>query len=257
MSGRASQSPIARAKAVEALRTLRIEAAEEIDVDAIAFRYGLRVRHGGLRGARGRLVPSASGAKGIVRVGEDANTEEQRRFVIAHELGHHLLHVSRGKTSVCLEGDFVRYGDVDNETDANRFAAELLMPQKLFEPHCDVKTPSFKHIEKLALVFKTTFTSAAIRFVDLCPEACALVWSEKRAVVWSIAGDGFFGWIERGRPLDSDTHAYDAFGTGQGTRRPELVDGSAWADRLPENIYEDTRWFGGLQATLSLLWAPS
>src|SRR5262249_45984988 len=149
-----------------------IEAVEEIDIEAIAFHYGLRVRDGGLRGARGRLVPG--GKRGIIRIGEDVNTEAQRRFVIAHELGHHFLHVARGRSSLCIDGDFVKYGDMNPETDANRFAAELLMPQRLFQPGCDVKTPSFKHVEKLAEQFRTTLTAAAIRFVDLCPEACAL-----------------------------------------------------------------------------------
>lgn len=59
----------------------------------------------------------------------------RQRFIIAHELGHLLLH---NKSGLHVDRSLVRLGgqaksDVvdEEEVEANRFAAELLMPEKL------------------------------------------------------------------------------------------------------------------------------
>jgi hypothetical protein len=50
-----------RLQATEVLRKLRIQRLEELDVEAIAFHHGLRVRYGGLSGAQGRLASPRGG----------------------------------------------------------------------------------------------------------------------------------------------------------------------------------------------------
>jgi hypothetical protein len=42
-----------RMKAAEVLGKLRIQSLDELDVEAMAFHHGLRVRYGGLSGAQG------------------------------------------------------------------------------------------------------------------------------------------------------------------------------------------------------------
>lgn len=55
-------------------------------------------------------------------IGYDPNAPGDRlRFNLAHELGHHLMH-------------FASYSDKDCEDEANRFAAELLMPEGQIRP---------------------------------------------------------------------------------------------------------------------------
>jgi Zn-dependent peptidase ImmA (M78 family) len=57
----------------------------------------------------------------------------RQRFIVAHELGHLLLH---GKTGLHVDRSLVRLGGEkadtpdEDETEANRFAAELLMPEE-------------------------------------------------------------------------------------------------------------------------------
>lgn len=58
----------------------------------------------------------------------------RRRFTVAHELGHYLLH--RELASVFVDGPGVLYRDLSSsedsrqqEIDANRFAAEFLLPE--------------------------------------------------------------------------------------------------------------------------------
>jgi hypothetical protein len=243
-------------RAVETLRKLRIQAVAEIDIEAIAFHYGLRVHHGGLGGAQGRLV--SDGKRGAIRIADGITQEPRRRYIIAHELGHHLIHASRGQLSLCTDADFLKYdANGDAEEEANWFAAELLMPKLLFEPKCDVRQPTFQIVQSLATEFGTTPTATAIRFVRLCPEACAVVWSEAGAIKWAVRGESFYPWIDFGRSLDSYTHAADAFRGKRVPKGPQPVPARAWTDKAGGDIYEETLWFGGLRATLSLLWLPS
>jgi hypothetical protein len=245
-----------RMKATEVLRELRIERLDELDVEAIAFHHGLRVRVGGLSGAQGRLA--SRGGRGIVRIADKIDQVPRHRYIIGHELGHHLMHAPNGRLSLCTDGDFLRYdaraGDAEEE--ANWFAAELLMPKSLFEPKCDVKEPSLAVVRRLADVFTTTLTATAIRFVDLAPEACAVVWSQNGAIKWAIRGPEFWPWIEFGRRLNSGTYAADAFSGKELPRGPQVVPAAAWTSKQGGDVCEDTEWFSGLRATLTLLWLP-
>ncbi len=245
-----------RMRAIEVHRRLRIRAVDEIDVECIAFHHGLRVRYGGLSGAQGRLA--SDGKRGRIRVADSITQETRRRYVVAHELGHHLIHAPAGQLSLCTDGDLLRYdasaGDAEEE--ANWFAAELLMPKALFEPKCDVRQPSMAIVRSLASEFKTTPTATAIRFVDLSPEPCAVVWSERGQIKWAIRGPEFWPWIEFGRSLDSYTHAADAFSGKSIPTGIQPVPARAWTSKGSGDIYEDTQFFSGLGVTLTLLWLP-
>ncbi len=244
-------------RAVEVLRRLRIQTVQEIDVECIAFDHGLRVRYGGLGGAQGRLT--STGKRGFIRIADGISQEPRRRYIIAHELGHHLLHAPTGQLSLCTDGDFLRYDAAagDAEEEANWFAAALLMPDVLFKPKCDQRQPTLAIVRALAKEFGTTRTATAIRFVELCPEACAVVWSERRVIKWAVRGPDFWPQIEFGRQLDSYTHAVDAFGGRVIPKGPQVVPARAWTSRNGGDLYEDTEWFRTLGATLSLLWLPS
>ena len=105
------------------------------------------------------------------------------------------MHATQGQVSICTSADLTRYdSNGDAEEEANWFAAELLMPKVLFEPRCDVRQPTFEKVRTLAQEFTTTLTATAIRFARLCPEACAVVWSEAGAIKWAVRGDDFYPW---------------------------------------------------------------
>jgi hypothetical protein len=246
-----------RMKATEVLRQLRVQSVDELDVEAIAFHHGLRVRYGGLSGAQGRLA--SRGGRGFVRIADGIKQLQRRRYIISHELGHHLMHASEGSLSLCADGDLLRYDAAagDAEEEANWFAAELLMPKQFFMPKCDVKQPSIAAVRALSEMFNTTLTATAIRFVDLAPEACAVVWSENGSIKWAIRGPEFWPWIEFGRRLDSHTHAADAFSGRSLPEGPQIVPRDSWTNSAGGDIYEDTAWFSRLGVTLTLLWLPA
>lgn len=235
-------------KARELLKRLRVSAVEEIVVEEIAAFHDLFVVDGGLSGAQGRLVHR--GGKGIIRIQTGLTQVARRRYIIVHELGHRLLHPDRD--ALCAERDFVRYEPGNAETEANAFAAELLMPRALFEPVCEVARPSLEIVRQLADRFGATLTATAIRFVDLCPEACAVVWSEKSKIKWAITGPDF-PFIRFGESLQPASHAYDAFCGRQLPRGPQEVPAAAWVDRRGD-IFEDSIALERFGAVLTLLW---
>lgn len=247
---------LARAAARRELQALRIEAIDEIDVEAIAAYRKLFIVEGDLHGAEGRSVTHAGA--GIIRIRNDITQMARRRFIVAHEIGHCVLHKT-GSVTPCSEGDLFRYDEGNREAEANWFSAELLMPAKFFRPLCDVPQPTFDAIEEIATKFGTTLTAASIRFVQLGPERCALAWSERGTVKWSVRSADFPGWVERGRSLSGQSHASDFFRGKMVPKGAQPVPQSAWLEKIVaggRDLMEETLEFKRLGATLTLLWLP-
>ena len=134
---------------------LSISDPADLDVQAIAWEHGAFVREEPLDGAAARVA--RYGEKAIITVSTRLREPGQRRFAVAHELGHLVLHGKESALCLCLESDLEinarasrRGAGVaqDREHDANRFAGALLMPTQLFQPRCGGK-PCFATIEGL------------------------------------------------------------------------------------------------------------
>ncbi len=94
---------VARAAARE-LREQHAGSGVPVDVERIARELGLRVRRG----------PFANGMLEGTEIGVPEGHSGAERFVIAHEIGHHVLRHSAGREKI--------------EPEANAFASELLLP---------------------------------------------------------------------------------------------------------------------------------
>jgi Zn-dependent peptidase ImmA (M78 family) len=118
---------------VEALLSRSGVRKPPVPVEEIAVNLGLEVRYAPFDGdLSGALVRS----RGETYIGVNSSDHPNRqRFTIAHELGHFLLHKG---ISLHVDKDFrvnLRDGDSSagvnpEEMEANRFAAELLMPTR-------------------------------------------------------------------------------------------------------------------------------
>lgn len=111
------------------------------------------------------------------------------RFSIAHELGHYflgrhreyLLHTGQSHPS---RGEFL--SDRTIETEADAFAAGLLMPSRLLGPLVNAGEMTFVDIEGWARQFRTSITSTARRSVELSHFPCALVGIRDGRVAFSF-----------------------------------------------------------------------
>ncbi|EGW20930.1 ImmA/IrrE family metallo-endopeptidase [Methylobacter tundripaludum] len=112
------------------------ELKASVDVDQIATMLGIRVEEDfslELRGVVGEI--SFNNEIPTVRINPVKNSyAPRRRFTLAHEIGHYCLHSAQSKTgftdSMKSMSRTESYWDV-RESEANNFAAQLLMPKDL------------------------------------------------------------------------------------------------------------------------------
>jgi Zn-dependent peptidase ImmA (M78 family) len=124
-------------------------------------------------------VSGLSLVEGGVRIISVRSTDskKRRRFTLAHELGHLLLHHDQSVN--VFHGDAVYYrdrlssqGDSWREIEANHFAACLLMPEELLLKALKAKVPKGgairdETIEELATDFDVSVQAMSIRLANL------------------------------------------------------------------------------------------
>jgi hypothetical protein len=155
---------------------------DHIDVEAICWGERLLVTHGPIAGADAWLL--ANSRVGTVRVREDIPYEGQRRFAIAHELGHWTLH--RGVTQLHLDRpeQLRDYRKDPIEVEANAFAAEFLMPQALFESRLPPGPPDLARLVDVAREFAVGPTAATLRLVRMTEHPVMLVVHDGGKTFW-------------------------------------------------------------------------
>ena len=141
---------------------------DELILEDIAFARGVIVTEGPLEKMEARLV--RIGNKGLIRISHDISNRGQKRFAIAHELGHWQLHEKISQFFACTSDDMVAsYKTSPQEGEANIFAASLLMPSNLFVDQTNNKEFSFETIGNLAEYFITSLTATAILAMIIVP----------------------------------------------------------------------------------------
>ncbi|MFI5165156.1 MAG: ImmA/IrrE family metallo-endopeptidase [Thermoanaerobaculales bacterium] len=238
--------------ASDVLDELGITQADEIDVEAIASHCGATVLYARLSGCEARIIGLKDRA--IITVRADARPERQR-FSVGHELGHWLRDRHRVGFS-CTDSSFqVEWLSENPERRANRFAAELLLPDWLFQPAAKGQPLTFATARALASTFVTSLTATAIRLVELGSFPAMVVCSDavgKRK--WFVQGRDVHVWPVQ--DVGRQTVAYEISHGSTGKDGPVEVSCDGWIDH-PEAerhvLVEDSVPMGaGL--VLSLLW---
>lgn len=193
--------------------------------------------------------------------------EGRRRFSIAHELAHFHLPTHRAALvqGRCNEGDLrARSRDAaQREWEANDFAAELLMPQRLFSVDIRRLSVSVDSVDRLAssAMYNVSRLAAAWRLVQTTRERAALVVSTNGAVEWLVRSESFSGWLtERGQQLSPDSLAAAAFRGASVSGSPVEVPAYAWFDNPAQaagTLLESTYAIEQFDNVMSLLWQPS
>lgn len=243
---------IAEDEANRLIEKYGISMAEHIRLKDIAYDLGVVVLEGALKGAAASLV--RVGKNATIRI-SPSGSNERKRFSIAHELGHFVLNHGDSLQKICTEEDMHKWYKAHEETEANFFAGELILPKKLIEKKCDVKKVNFGPVKKIAEEFKASLTATSIRFVRFCPEKCAVVFSQNGKIKWCYKSEDWWPFIHIGQKLDPRTLAFDFF---NGTELPDEsvgVEADSWVEesRLDE-IIEHSIGSRELNFVLSLLW---
>lgn len=219
------------------LLDLGITEPHEIDLEAIAWHLGAHVKVCDLDGCEARIIGHRDRA--IIRVDRRASYRRQR-FSIGHELGHWRHH--RGKMLVCRHEDIGnrKPGAPPIERQADRYAADLLLPRYLFEPLARQHDRlTVKAVRELADTFDTSLTATAIRLVESRHSPAMLICHGPEGRKWfTRSPDVPERWFPQ-EHLDSESFAFDLlFGRGDEQRQPRLIGADAWFDRPEAQRYE-------------------
>jgi len=162
----------------EILKGLGIFSPDDIDLDLVAFSLNAHVKRKRLSDCEGHIIGGRD--KAIITINSDASQERQR-FSLGHEIGHWINDRGNNLTYRCdandmRQGSFVKGKPRQNkEVRANKFSAELLMPNYLFmKCLVDIQITG-ERVSLLASVFNVSRTSAAIRLVEVCNLPCMFI----------------------------------------------------------------------------------
>lgn len=225
---------------------------EHVRIRDIAFAKDAMVVEQRLTGAAASIVKASNHT--TIRI-PPTDSIERKRFSIAHELGHLLMGHIVAIKKVCSDVDMMDWYQNSQESQANFFASELILPTKLVSSLCDVCNISFEPIKQIAKDFRASLTATAIKFVRLCPEKCAIIYSDQGKIRWFYKSSDWWPLIHKGRKLDERTLAYDFFAGKSTEKDPVEVDADAWIenqniDPIVEHSISSPRY----GFVLSLLW---
>lgn len=263
MAGPTANKVIAQAEAARIWQLYGYAHPRELVLEDLAYAMGVVVVEGPLDASDARLV--RKGKRGLVRIKETIPEPGRKRFALAHELGHWVMHEKISQILACTSEDMVsQYKTSPPEIEASYFASALILPEALFAERIKHSTPTYKLLSKLAEEFQTSLTATAVRYVELSNDYCALVVSENGRVRWWRHSDDFKGnfWIDPGSRLSSKTVAASLFNGEGKPARPEKVDITAWLPDIDTNaidsdvIVEESIPILSYNQVLSLLWLP-
>ncbi len=226
---------------------------EHIRIKDIAYDLGATIIEAPLKNATASLVKVENYS--TIRI-SPTDREERKRFSIAHEIGHIVLnHLHSVGHHACSDEDMQNWYDLNQEAEANLFAAELLMPKKIIEKRCQVERVDFRPIKTIAKEFRTSLTATAIRFVRFCPESCALIFSEKGKIKWCYKSASWWDYIQKGKALDKRSIAYDYFQGESIPEGPVEIEADAWTTSQDiDSIVEHTIGAPNYNFALTTLW---
>ena len=165
------------------------------------------------------LIMDANKAFGSIVLAQ-GRRPERRRFSIAHELGHFLIptHMPEPGAGFSCTLDDLRTADPGKhdrrlrvETEANRFAANLLMPPVRIRSSLTSRNPDLAEVVRLANEFGVSREAMARGYIDAHRQTLAVVILHAGRIDRIYRSEAF-PWIEprRGRPVPEDSIASDS-----------------------------------------------
>jgi Zn-dependent peptidase ImmA (M78 family) len=222
---------IPKQAAINVLIECGIDDPAEISIEDLITFYDGIVQEVPLTNCDGRVV--MKNGRAIVSVNVDIEFPYKKRFVLAHELGHMVLHSQKEATFSDDYETLEAFKRGPQETEANAFAAELLMPEVLFRDACYKKVFSPDLVRDLSERFQTSITSTVYRFIDFGNHPICVFYSKDGKIkYWRKSEDFRYRISDRNKlevPSDSVANEYYKAGRIYGSRdSAQVIYKSTW-----------------------------
>ena len=197
------------------------------------------------------------GGDGTHYISVNANDRpERQRFTVCHEIAHIVLGLqSDHKTQPWWSAKKPLA-----ERLCDTFAAELILPAKLFQPVAEEVPVSFASVDALASRFLASVTATGSRYADAISTPCAFVLSEQGKIRYasrSKALQDANAWIAPQVNLPRSSVSVRTRAGGEGDR--EQIDADAWFSDWERGgvLLEEASHLSQWDQTLTLLWFES
>lgn len=142
----------------------------------------------------------------------------RQRFTIAHEMGHFFLkNVDTDEKSCQIDGG----QKTEHEREADEFASNLLMPEKLVKRIIGTKIKGYEDILKIRQTFEVSQQAAALRLMQVTPAPAAVIYSEDGLIKWGRSSSSLYLKIKKEHKLGRLSQARKVLAKGaSGLVRP-------------------------------------
>ncbi|HPH90791.1 MAG TPA: ImmA/IrrE family metallo-endopeptidase [Ferruginibacter sp.] len=193
--------------------------------------------------------------KAVIKVNSQIQFLERKRFVAAHEIGHLIMHKGMKLPDDIFSNFNIISGmekilkNGTQELEANEFASELLMPEKLFMKEAKGKKFSPLLIKQLAERFKASLTATVLKYLQSDLHPICIVFVENGRVKYWKKSDRLNVWLgdyaRLAPPTDSVAMEYiqkDYAFVYTMEEKAQGINKSTWFN-LNENDTEDTDFY--------------
>lgn len=166
----------------EIIKQYNIDIDKSINLNFVFDELGIKVIYAeignGILGAA-----KVKGLKKLIVVAPSITNLGQKRFTLAHELGHIIMHqgaifCNRNDLNICTTL-------VEKELEANTFASELLLPEDRVIEILEKNDLKIGLIKEVANQYETSLTATAIRLVNLSKNSINLIYHKDGMVKWN------------------------------------------------------------------------
>lgn len=248
------------ARSVERLiNRLGITSVEDLyKLKLIALEIGIDIVEGTLTSCEALLMYKNGKPYVIVNKGSHP---QRKRFSIAHEIGHFILH-NDGVSTVC-SSDFVESWETSNipekELEVNDFAANLLMPERFFKKDADFD-PDFSEIQRLCDKYQTSVIATTRRYIEYFSAPAAFVMSRDGVISWFVPNKLFKDekmFLDVKGKLSDGTLAHSLFRGKTSISKPKIVDQELWLknqEKFNGEFFELSFLIKNFGSVISILW---
>lgn len=183
------------------------------------------VKYENTAGHAGRITRDKSDA--IITVDTKIKEAGRINFTIAHEVAHNFL--DDEDKLLCSYADIFSQSFKKREADANKFAAELLIPEKWVRTIMNWEGNAISTLDNGARIFGATLSCTAIRYSKYGKIPLAVICTENGIIKWKSISENFpYQYVKAGDKVSNYTKAFEFYEGRAIDKEPSVISASAW-----------------------------